>query len=261
MQRLEDRVALVTGAARGLGAGTTAALAHEGAHVVCADILDASETASGLPPGPDGKPAMAITLDVTDSGEVDKAVAEVVGRYGALDILVNNAGVGQPIKGVLETDDATIDRVLDINVKGVAYCCRSAGRIMREQRRGRIINIASQAGKIGLVGWGIYCASKFAVVGLTETLALELGEYGVTVNAICPGTMISDMTLTAFGERASREGRDRDEMLDTFGQSLPLRRLGNADDVARMVCWLATDDASFTTGASFNLTGGEQVFF
>jgi NAD(P)-dependent dehydrogenase (short-subunit alcohol dehydrogenase family) len=204
---------------------------------------------------------MAIELDVTDSQLVDQAIDQIMAKYGSLDILVCNAGVGQPIKGVLETDDAVIERVLEVNVKGVAYCCRAAGRVMREQRRGRIINIASQAGKIGLAGWGIYCASKFAVVGLTQALALELGEYNVTANAICPGTMISDMTLTAFGERAARDGLDRDEMLDTFGQSLPLRRLGNADDVARMVCWIASDDASFTTGASFNLTGGEQVFF
>jgi NAD(P)-dependent dehydrogenase (short-subunit alcohol dehydrogenase family) len=259
--RLEGRVALVTGAARGLGAAIARGLAAEGARVICADVLESSEVAMSLSGDLRSDSSGAMVLDVTDPRDVESCVARVVGDYGSLDILVNNAGVGQPILEVLDTSDETLERVLAVNVKGVFYCSRAAGRVMRAQGRGRIVNIASQAGKIGLRGWGVYCASKFAVVGLTETLALELGKDNVTVNCVCPGTIATEMTLAAFGERALQSGLDRDDMLRSAADSFALHRLGTPEDVAAAVCWLASDDASFTTGASLNVTGGEQIFF
>lgn len=258
MGRLDDRVAVVTGAARGLGAGIAQALAKEGAVVVAADVGDAAPLVESLP---GGRAHRAIRLDITDTPAVDDAFAEVKREYGSLDILANNAGVAQPIADVVDTPDDVVDRVFAVNVKGLIACARAAGRIMRDQGGGRIVNTASQTGRQAWPGWGIYSASKFAVVGLTQVLALELAPYGVTVNCVCPGTMITDMTRTGFGQAAESAGRDRDEMLEEKAASIPLGRLGTAEDMGAMVAFIASDDAKFTTGASFNLTGGECVFF
>jgi 3-oxoacyl-[acyl-carrier protein] reductase len=257
MGRLDDRVALVTGAARGLGAGIAEAFAREGAVVVCADVGDAGETVVGLR----GDRHQAIALDVTDSSAVDDAVAAVVDEYGSLDILANNAGVAQPIGTFVETTNETIDNVLSVNVKGLIYCGRAAGRVMIEQRRGRIINTASQAGKCAWPDWGIYSASKAAAIAITQAMALELAPYDVTVNCVCPGTMLTNMTRTGFGEAAAAAGADVEEMLADKAASIPARRFGTPEDMGLMFAWIASDDSRFTTGAAFNLTGGESVFF
>jgi NAD(P)-dependent dehydrogenase (short-subunit alcohol dehydrogenase family) len=256
MGRLDNRVALVTGAARGLGEGIARAFAAEGATVVCADVIDASPVASALPS------AKAIRLDVTDSEQVDAAVADTVAEFGSLDILANNAGVSQPIGTFLETADETIERILAVNVKGVIYCSRSAARAMIEGGRGgRIVNTASQVGKCAWPNWGMYSASKAAVIGITQAMAVELAPHGITVNAVCPGTMLTDMTRTGFGETASKQGTDRDELLAQHVQTIPLGRLGTPEDMGLMCAWIASDESRFTTGAAFNLTGGENVSF
>jgi len=261
MGRLDNRVAVVTGSARGLGEGIARALAGEGALVVCADLRDADAVASDLPAAADGRAAEAVKLDVTDTAQVERTFSAIAERHGALDILVNNAGVAQPIADVVDTPDEVVDRVFAVNVKGVLACSRAAGRVMREQRRGRIVNTASQVGKSAWPGWGVYSMSKACVIAMTQVLALELAPYDVTVNCICPGTMRTDMTWTGFGEAAKQIDRDRDEMLEEKAASIPLRRLGTPEDMGRMVAWIASDDASYTTGAAFNLTGGEAVFF
>jgi NAD(P)-dependent dehydrogenase (short-subunit alcohol dehydrogenase family) len=261
MGRLDDKIAIVTGAARGLGEGIARRLAHEGAAVVCADVVDASPVAASLPASPSGTKASAVSLDVTNTAEVDAVIRSIADEYGRIDILANNAGVAQPIADVIDTPDDVFDKVFTVNVRGVLACARAAAHIMKQQQSGRIINTASQTGKVAWPGWGIYSASKFAVVGLTQVLALELAPYNITVNAICPGTMLTDMTRTGFGASATMLGRDRDELLAEHIATIPLQRLGTPDDIGAMVAFLASDDASFTTGASFNLTGGEQVFF
>jgi NAD(P)-dependent dehydrogenase (short-subunit alcohol dehydrogenase family) len=257
MGRLDNRIALVTGSARGLGEGIARAFAREGAVVVCGDVIDAAPVAASLPQAPDGRRSKAITLDVTDSGEVDRAVAAIVDEYGALDILANNAGVAQPIREMVDTPDDVIERVFAVNVRGVIACSRAAGGVMREQGRGRIINTASQVARRPWPGWGTYSASKAAVVAVTQVMALELAP-AVTVNCICPGTMLTDMTRTGFGEGAAAADRDRDEMIREHEQTIPLGRLGTADDIGNMAAWIASDEACYTTGATFNLTGGEQ---
>src|SRR5919198_6174642 len=226
--RLDNRIALVTGAARGLGEGIATALAREGAVVVCADVLDAAPVADKLPPAPDGRRGRAVTLDVTDTGQVEQTVADVVREYGTLDILANNAGVAQPILDMLDAPDEVIDRVLAVNVRGVIACSRAAGRVMKENRRGRIVNTASQVGKSAWPGWGVYSASKAAVIAITQVMALELAPYSVTVNCVCPGTMVTDMMRTGFGEAARSAGRNADEMIREKAASIPLGRMGTA---------------------------------
>ena len=261
MGRLDDKVAVVTGSSRGLGEGIARRLAAEGAAVVCADVLDASEVAASLPAAPGGAPAKALHLDVTDNDAVVEALGEVAGEYGSLDILANNAGVAQPILEMIDTPDDVIDKVFAVNVRGLINCSRAAARIMAENMWGRIINTASQTGKAAWAGWGVYSVSKFAVVGITQVMALELARYNITVNAVCPGTMFTDMTKTGFGMAAQMQNRDRDEMLAEHIEGIPMKRLGTAEDIGAMAAFLASDDAQFTTGASLNLTGGEQVFF
>jgi NAD(P)-dependent dehydrogenase (short-subunit alcohol dehydrogenase family) len=255
MGRLDNRIAVVTGSSRGLGAGIVRAFGREGATVICADLLDASETASAIPSGE------AISLDVTDRAGVELAFDDVVARHGRIDILANNAGVAQPIADAADTEEAVVDRVFAVNFKGVLNCSAAAVKHMRRQGGGKIINTASQTGKQAWPGWGIYSASKFAVVGLTQVMALEHVNDGITVNAICPGTMVSDMMYTGFGEAAAAAGADRDEMIAEKAASIPFKRMGTAEDVGNLALFLASDECSFTTGAQFNLTGGEMVWF
>ena len=254
---LRDRVALLTGAAGDLGRGIAPALAARGATVVCADIRGTDELAESLPDGR-GRPLL---LDVTDSGAVEQAVARIGEEHGRLDILVNNAGLAQAPAPLADTPDAVIERVLDVNVKGVLHCARAAARLMLRQRSGRIVNIASQAGKSGVANWAVYCASKAAVVAATQAQALELAPHGITVNAICPGPMLSEMTLQTVALEAAATGADRHALLEAHAAAVPVGRLGTPAELGEMVAWIASDSSSFTTGASFNLTGGMSVFF
>jgi NAD(P)-dependent dehydrogenase (short-subunit alcohol dehydrogenase family) len=257
MGRLDNRVAIVTGAARGLGAGIAQALGREGATVVCADTVDATATAATLP-GPHGT---AINLDVTRSGDVEAAFEHIAETYRRFDILVNNAGIAQPIVPFVETTDETVVRVLDVNVRGVIHCARAAAKIMiGADRGGRIINIASHAGKCAGTHWGIYSASKAAVIALTQAMALELAPNGITANAVCPGTMDTDMTRSVLAEAAGPAVRV-DDLVREYVHTIPMGRLGTPDDVGRMCAWLASDESAFTTGAALNVTGGESVFF
>lgn len=260
MGRLDDRVALVTGGSRGLGEGIARHLAAEGAVVVCADVLDATETASSLPASPSGREAKAVHLDVTDSAEVDEVIAGIGREFGSLDILCNNAGVAQPIAHVVDTPDEVIDRVFAVNVRGVIACTRAASRIMKEQRRGRIINTASQVGKTAWADWGTYSASKAAVIGLTQVLAVELAPWNIQVNAICPGTMLTNMTRTGMTGYLKEEQTLEQKIAEKEAE-IPMKRLGTPDDIGNLVVFLASDECSFTTGAAINLTGGEMVSF
>jgi 3-oxoacyl-[acyl-carrier protein] reductase/sorbitol-6-phosphate 2-dehydrogenase len=262
MGRLDGKIAVVTGAARGLGAGVCTRLAAEGATVICADVLDCSATMAAMAPGTSGKEHKAAHLDVADTPAVDAFMEEVAKEYGRIDILVNNAGIKQPIGDVIDTSDETFVTVFGTNVGGTLAMSRAAGHIMKKQEYGRIINIASQVGKRAWPGWGTYSASKFAILGYTQARALEMAPYNVTVNAICPGTMDTDMTKGGFAMSAEHQGRDAAELLaEHIDLDIPMKRLGTADDVGAMAVFLASDDAAFTTGASLNLTGGEQIWF
>jgi NAD(P)-dependent dehydrogenase (short-subunit alcohol dehydrogenase family) len=254
---LEGRVTLLTGAAGDLGAGIAGVLARRGALVICADVRPASELVASLPRGS----AVELALDVTDGPAVDVAVERIVGEHGRLDVLVNNAGVAHAPAPLERIPDAVIDSVLAVNVAGVLRCSRAAGRAMARQGSGRIVNIASQAGRAGVAGWSVYCASKAAVIAATQAQALELAGRGVTVNAICPGPMRSRMTSESARLEAAASGEDPAALLAAQALAVPMRRLGEARELGEMVAWIASDACSFTTGASFNLTGGMSVHF
>jgi 3-oxoacyl-[acyl-carrier protein] reductase len=261
-QRLAGRVAIVTGAARGLGAGIARALAKEGATVVRAD-LPGHQSGREQHASEDSRDTPWIDLDVTDREGVEEVVQSIHAECGSIDILVNNAGVMQPESALIDTPQDVIASILAVNVIGTINCSQAVGRVMQAQRSGRIILIASQTGKLPWPGMGIYAASKAAVISLTQCFALELAPWNILVNCICPGTMWSPggMTEMVFAREAAKSGITLDDALRAKAKSIPLGRLGTPEDVGAMAAWMASDDLAFTTGASFNLTGGEQVFF
>ena len=225
--------------------------------MLCADIRDCSDVAESLP----DQLGRVVALDVTDSGEVERTFSRLGAEYGRLDILVNNAGLAQRPTPIADTPDELLDSVLDVNVKGVFYCARAAARLMTTRPAGRIINIASQAGKSGVANWGVYCASKAAVIAVTQAQALELARHGITVNSVCPGPMLTEMTRQTVRLEAEATSADWATLLEEQSRAIPVGRYGSAADLGEMVAWIASDRSSFTTGASFNLTGGSSVFF
>jgi NAD(P)-dependent dehydrogenase (short-subunit alcohol dehydrogenase family) len=255
--RLENQVAIVTGAALGLGAGTVLRLAEEGAHVVLADIdPKVEETAADLLkrfPGNRGFPTL---VDVASTQAVDEMVSGTVERLGRLDLIVNNAGIGQKLLPVADTPDEIFDRVIDVNVRGVFNGCRAAARVMREQRSGSIINIASWYGKLGHANTGVYCASKAAVIRLTECVALEMAPYGVRVNSICPGNMDTRLHWIPLREEAELRGVTYEQAKIDIKASIPLGRQGLPKEIGDAVVFLASDESSYITGTAMNVNGG-----
>ena len=257
----EHPVAVVTGGARGMGAAIVGRLARDGATVVAADVGDASEVVAGLPEW-EGRKSRSAELDITDSAAVDALAAATVEEFGRLDVMVNNAGI-YTVGEVHELSDRDFQRVIEVNFYGVFYGCRAAARQMREQGYGRIVNTSSQLGKIARAGEAAYSASKAAVISLTQAVALELAPFGVTVNAICPGAVLTPMLKEEFGKAiGAARGISAEEAIEEYVRDeIPLGRIGEPEDMAAMVAWLASDEASFTTGSALNLTGGERVFF
>ncbi|HUT09277.1 MAG TPA: 3-oxoacyl-[acyl-carrier-protein] reductase [Thermoguttaceae bacterium] len=244
---LTGQVAIVTGAARGLGQAIATTLAAAGAKVACVDV-DAEalgDTVSAINAA--GGTAEALPGDVTDSGRVDEIVSEVVKKWGGLHVLVNNAGITRDSLIVRMKDDQW-DSVIGINLRGTFLFTRAAARPMMKARRGRIINIASVSGLMGNPGQANYSASKAGVIGLTRTVARELAGRSITVNAIAPGFIATDMTA-ALGE----------EILAEVRKQIPLGRLGQPQDVADAVLFLASASASFMTGQILTVDGGLTV--
>lgn len=260
--RLRGKVAVVTGAAGGLGAGIAHHLAVDGATVVCADLGDASAVARAISTGAAPDCATAVRLDVTDTASVEETFDRIADEHGSIDIMVNNAGVAQPIVDLLSSDDALLHHVFSVNVYGVLACSRAAARAMISAGNGgRIITTASARAKLPWPGLGAYSASKAAAVSITQSLALELAPHGITANAICPGTMWTDMSKQAFGTMAQGQGMDIEDLLRAHIEGIPAGRLGTPDDAGAIAAFLASDAASFITGACINLTGGEDAFF
>ncbi len=241
---LSGQVALVTGAARGLGRAIAENLARCGAKVACVDVnaelLDQTVAAIGAA----GGTAMAWTCDVTDSARVSAVVDEVVKTWGGLDILVNNAGITKDTL-ILRMKDDQWDAVININLRGTFLFTRAAARPLMKSSRGRIINIASVAGIMGNPGQSNYSASKAGVIGLTRTVAKELAGRNITVNAVAPGFIATDMTAVLS-----------DEVKEAIKKQVPLGRMGDPQDIADAVLFLASPAAGFITGHVLTVDGG-----
>jgi NAD(P)-dependent dehydrogenase (short-subunit alcohol dehydrogenase family) len=254
-QRLEGKVALVTGASSGNGRAIALRLAHEGAAVVCADLQPEARRGS---PGSDrptheaivdlGGRARFALCDVSDGEQVRAAVETATAAFGRLDIAVANAGVNLEIRDIMEERFEVYERVIAINQHGVWWTCKHAARAMVARGAGgRLIAIASVAGLAGLPAGAAYGASKGAVVQIVRTLALQLAPHGITVNAICPGWVRTAMT---------RETQSDPERLERVVAQHPLGRLGEPEDVAGAAFFLASDDASWVTGVALPVDGG-----
>jgi NAD(P)-dependent dehydrogenase (short-subunit alcohol dehydrogenase family) len=253
---LANQVALVTGAARGIGKASAVALAEAGAHVVVADIdgPQAEATAEGIMSSQ--RRALAVQADTGDLQDIDRMVRQTLETFGQIDILVNNAGVTRRAD-IMDLTEADWDRIHRVNAKGVFFCLQRVAREMIPRRSGRIINIASIAGR-GYVGASnvAYAASKGAVISMTKLAALQLAKHNLNVNSICPGvtrTALSDANLEV---RAKQEGVSLAEMERRRAEVIPLQRPNDPEDIAAMVVFLASAGARNITGQSFNVDGG-----
>ena len=285
MYDLNGKIAIVTGAGgrHGIGRSIATRLAREGADVVVTDIaasLDAIRTEDrmegweGLPSvvreiEAEGRQSLGIFSDVSDSAQVDDMIQQVLDRFGKIDILVNNAGSrpGRDRVPVVDLEEDAFDEVMRVNVRGTYLCSRAVARHMVARSEegnggGKIIIISSGAGKRGIARYAVYCASKFALVGFTQALAQEMAAHKVNVNAICPGLVDTERVdfiaaaLAAEGESAEEH---RAVMVQERSTRVPMGRIAQGDDIARMAAFLASSESDYMTGLSISVSGGSEM--
>ncbi len=249
--RLKDKVALVTGAASGIGRATAVRFGQEGAKVMCADVNaeGAERVAQEIVKG--GGEAASLQVDVAKTSDVERMVRQTVERWQRLDVLVNNAGI-YFILPLTQVPEEEWDRLLNINLKGVYLGCKYAIPQMVSQGGGAIINTASIAGLRGSANWTTYCASKGGVVQLTKAVAMEVARLNVRVNCVCPGIIDTGM----FDQAVDMVPVGRDELATTIGELHPMGRIGRPEEVAAAILFLASEEASFITGVPLSVDGG-----
>jgi len=249
--KLEDRLALVTGAGRGIGRSIALALATEGADVVINDIDGSLAEAVANEVRALGREALAVAADVTSSAQVNTMVTQSVDRFGKIDILVNNAGYSV-IKPFVETDEEEWRRMIGLNLIGVMTCCKAVLTEMIPRGSGRIINISSDAGRMGAGGQATYSAAKGGVLAFTKALAQEMARYQINVNTVAPGGVDTDLTRGMSVQHP--------HFFEEVVKRVPLRRIGRPEDIAGAVVFLATDDAGYLTGQTISVNGGMMMF-
>ncbi|MFW5924649.1 MAG: 3-oxoacyl-[acyl-carrier-protein] reductase [Myxococcota bacterium] len=245
---LSDRVALVTGGSRGIGRAVAQTLARAGAHVVInyqGNVEAAQQTAAAVEST--GGKATVARFDVADASEVDRALGDLVKELGRLDILVNNAGISLD-QLLMRVKPEEVERTFSVNVSGAIWCAKAAIRPMMRAKRGRIINLSSVVGEAGNPGQAVYASSKAALIGLTKSLAREYASRGITVNAVAPGFIETEMTA-ALPEAAQK----------TVVEQTPVGRVGTPEEVAAAVLYLASDEAAYVTGQVLRVNGGMYV--
>ncbi|MGC9520727.1 MAG: sorbitol-6-phosphate dehydrogenase [Anaerolineae bacterium] len=258
---LQDKIAVVTGGAQGLGKAICERLAREGAHVVIADINleGAQETASAIE-AETGQRAVAVRADVTKEDEVITMIDTAVETFGRLDICVSNAGVliAEPV------DEFPAEKwrfVIDVNLYGYFLVAKHAARVMKPQHSGVILQINSKSGKKGSYKNSAYAASKFGGIGLTQSIALELAEYDIRVNAICPGNLLDSPLWvdSLYAQYAKKWGITEEEVRQRYKDQVPLGRGCTYQDVTNVLVFLASDQSSYMTGQAINVTGGQEM--
>jgi NAD(P)-dependent dehydrogenase (short-subunit alcohol dehydrogenase family) len=239
--RLQDKVAIITGAAQGIGKAIAETFAQEGAKVVINDVKTNEATQIAIDTG-----GLSITADVTKEDEVERMIKQTVKHFGTVDILVNNAGILYPTK-IDDISKDEWDRVLDVNLKSVFLCTKAVLGIMKEKGSGRIVNMSSSAGRsVSTVGGAHYTTSKAAMLGFTRAVAKEVAPYGITVNAVCPGLIDTEMVRLECSP----------EQVANYVKNFPISRIGTPEEVAKLVLFLITD-ADYITGASIDINGGD----
>lgn len=242
MGKLDNRIAIVTGAGQGIGAGIATKLAAEGATVVVTDLNEETATATAATLG---NGSIGLRTDVTDRGSVDAMVDRVVAEFGRVDVLVNNAGwdKGEPF---VDSVPETWDRIIQINLYGVLNTSKKVLPLMAEQGSGKVVNLGSDAGRVGSSGEAVYSAAKGGVIAFTKAMAREMARAKVNVNCVCPGPTDTALFASMGG----------DKLREALQKAIPLRRLGQPEDLANAVAFLASDEASFITGQTVSVSGG-----
>jgi len=258
MSLLQDRVALVTGGSRGIGKAIAAALATQGANVaICSrDGEAARKAAEEISPG--GGRVLAIRADIAEKAEARILVRDVVARWGQIHILVNNAGINARIP-IDSEDDARWLQVLSVNVVGAYYVTREVLRYMPNHNGGRIINISSVLGRLGVPAYTAYCTAKHGIIGFTRALALEVVSRGITVNAICPGWVETDMAALGMRQTAEAMGMSQEEFRQQALSAVPIQRMLEPKEIADLAVYLASDASAGMTGQTINLCGGQVM--
>ena len=254
--RLKGKSAIITGAARGIGAAFAAAYVREGATVAIADIdmVRAEQTAKAIGPS-----AFAIRLDVTDQASIDSAIAEVEKRCGGIDILINNAALFD-MAPIVEITRASYDRLFSINVAGTLFTLQAVARSMiRNKRKGKIINMASQAGRRGEALVAVYCATKAAIISLTQSAGLDLIKHGINVNAIAPGVVDGEHWAGVDALFAKYENLAIGEKKKQVAAGVPYGRMGTAEDLVGMAVFLASDESNYIIAQTYNVDGGQWM--
>ena len=252
MARLDGRVAFVTGAGRGIGAATALRLAEEGARVALADLDLAGCEQVAAEVKRLGSEAIALECNVADGVMVQNAVDTTARQFGRLDILVNNAGVTRD-NLLFKMSDDDWETVMNVHLKGAFLCSRAAQKYMVEQKYGRIVSLSSTSA-LGNRGQANYSAAKAGLQGFTRTLAIELGQFGITVNAVAPGFIDTEMTRAT----ARRQGLDPDQVIAQASKTIPVRRVGQPRDIANVICFLCSDEASYVSGQIIYVAGGPR---
>ena len=259
-RRFPGQVAVITGAARGIGRACALRFAQEGAHVVCLDLLaeeNEAVAAECTALGTKGSPteALALTCDVTDPESVRTRMQAPLARWGRIDVLITAAGVysGSPLA---EVTLSQWQRLIDINLTGVFLCNQAVAPAMMEQRSGSIINISSMAGKTSWPSTAEYSASKTGVIGLTRSVAMELAAYGATANAVCPGNTLTEMVRSVAARQGELLGMTGDEWLQMRANDCPMNRLAEPWEIAGVCAFLASQDARYITGQAIEVDGG-----
>jgi 3-oxoacyl-[acyl-carrier protein] reductase len=252
MGRLDGRVAFVTGAGKGIGAATALRMAEEGARVVLADIdtEGCKQVATEL--NRLGSEGLVVSCNVTDRAIVEDAMQQAVNHFGRLDILVNNAGVTRD-NLLFKMTDEDWEMVMNVHLKGAFFCSRAAQAYMVKNKYGRIVSLSSTSA-LGNRGQSNYSTAKAGLQGLTRTLAVELGPFGITANAVAPGFIDTEMTRAT----ARRMGFDPDERIAEASKTIPVRRVGQPRDIANVICFLASEETGFVSGQIIYVAGGPR---